>query len=83
MAAMARCPYRRSVAVKSQPKDHPDTYLTLPQAAEIVGLSVKTLRRRISAGSLTAYRFGPRSIRIKRSDLEASGHRIPSARWDE
>lgn len=58
-----------------------DRYLTLPEAAEVVGQSVKTLRRRISAGTLVAYRFGPRSIRVKRADLEASGRQIPSSRW--
>lgn len=68
--------------MKAQPKDR-EVYLTLPEAAEVVGQSVKTLRRRIAAGSLVAYRFGPRSIRVKRADLEASGHRIPSARWIE
>lgn len=66
----------------TQTTDRVDGYLTLPEAADIVGQSVKTLRRRIAAGALTAYRFGPRSIRVKRADLEASGHRIPSARFD-
>lgn len=56
------------------------TYVTLAQAAEILNQSVKTLRRRISDGSLPAYRFGPRSIRVRVEDLEASCHRIPSAR---
>ncbi|EGD42877.1 helix-turn-helix domain-containing protein [Nocardioides sp. NPDC057772] len=60
-----------------------DIYLSLPEAAEVVGQSVKTLRRRIAAGTLVAYRFGPRAIRIKRTDLEASGHQVPSARWVE
>lgn len=60
-----------------------DVYLSLPEASEVVGQSVKTLRRRIASGTLVAYRFGPRSIRVKRADLEASGHQIPSARWEE
>jgi excisionase family DNA binding protein len=57
----------------------PHQYLSLPEAAEYLGQSVKTLRRRIAAGTLPAYRFGPRSIRVRLSDLEASGHRVPSA----
>ena len=57
----------------------PHQYLTLPEAAAYVGQSVKTLRRRISAGTLPAYRFGPRSIRVRLADLEATGHRVPSA----
>lgn len=59
-------------------QDNP--YLSLPDAAELVGQSVKTLRRRIADGRLPAYRFGPRSIRVRLADLEACGHRIPSAR---
>ena len=35
------------------------TYLILAEVAEVVGQSVKTLRRRISAGTFPAYRFGP------------------------
>lgn len=57
------------------------TYVSLEQAAEITGQSVKTIRRRISDGTIPAYRFGPRQIRIKLEDLEAMARRIPSARW--
>jgi excisionase family DNA binding protein len=56
------------------------TYLSLEQAAEITDQSVKTIRRRISDGSLPAYRFGPRHIRVKLEDLQALAHRIPAAR---
>ncbi|HJQ07312.1 MAG TPA: helix-turn-helix domain-containing protein [Nocardioides sp.] len=54
-------------------------YLSLSEAAEIVGQSVNTLRRRIASGTLPAYRFGPRSIRVRLADVEALGRRIPSA----
>ena len=57
------------------------TYVSLEQAAEITEQSVKTIRRRISDGTIPAYRFGPRQIRIKLEDLEAMARRIPSARW--
>ncbi|MGI9155328.1 MAG: helix-turn-helix domain-containing protein [Marmoricola sp.] len=57
------------------------TYISLEQAAEITEQSVKTLRRRVSDGSLPAYKFGPRNIRVRLEDLEASARRIPSARW--
>lgn len=55
-------------------------YVTLAQAADILGQSVKTVRRRISDGTLPAYRVGPRSIRLRVEDLEISCRRIPSAR---
>lgn len=57
----------------------PHQYLSLPEAAEYVGQSVTTLRRRIAVGTLPTYRFGPRSIRVRLADLEATGHRVPSA----
>ena len=56
------------------------TYLSLEQAAEITDQSIRTLRRRISDGSLPAYRLGPRIIRIKLDDLQALARRIPAAR---
>lgn len=55
-------------------------YLTLAQASEYLGQSVKTLRRRIAAGALPAYRFGPRLIRVRLHDLDAIAERIPNAR---
>ena len=45
--------------------------LPLQQAAEVAACSVSTLRNLIARGDLTAYRFGPRMIRIRRQDLEA------------
>lgn len=54
------------------------TYLSLEQAAQITEQSVKTIRRRIADGTLPAYRFGGRSIRIKLEDLEAAARLIPT-----
>jgi excisionase family DNA binding protein len=45
-------------------------WLSLQQAALIYGISVDTLRRRISAGKLPASRFGARLIRVRIADLE-------------
>ncbi len=55
------------------------TYVSLAQAAEITEQSVRTIRRRVSDGSLPAYKFGPRHIRIKLEDLEAMARRVASA----
>lgn len=38
--------------------------LSLQEAADTYGVSTRTLRRYISAGRLTAYRIGPRLIRL-------------------
>lgn len=44
--------------------------LSLKEAADRVGVSVKTLRRRIASGDLPAYRSG-RIIRVNTTDLDA------------
>lgn len=46
-------------------------YETLREAADRLGVSEKTLRRRIAEGSLTAYRMGPRLIRLRAADVDA------------
>ena len=52
-------------------------WLSLQQAAAIYGVSVDTLRRRISAGKLPASRFGVRLIRVRIEDLDRMYRRIP------
>ena len=51
-------------------------YLSLDEAAEIMSLSIKTIRRRISDGTIPAYQCGKRPIRIRLDDLEAALRRI-------
>ncbi|MGB3687088.1 MAG: helix-turn-helix domain-containing protein [Ornithinimicrobium sp.] len=43
---------------------------SLSQAAERTGLSTRTLRRRIAAGDLRAYRSSPRIIRVDPRDVD-------------
>lgn len=40
-------------------------YLSLEQAAEVMSLSIKTIRRRIADGTIPAYQCGRRPIRIR------------------
>ena len=54
-------------------------WLSIPAAASWVSVSVKTIRRRIAAGDLRAYRCG-KSIRVKTDDLEAMMRPVPSAK---
>lgn len=56
-------------------------YVSLDEAAEIMSLSTRTIRRRISDGTIPAYQCGRRPIRIRLDELEAALRRIPSARW--
>ena len=53
-------------------------WLSLQQAAAFYGVSVDTLRRRISAGKLRASRFGVRLIRVRVDDLEKLFRAIPT-----
>lgn len=56
-------------------------YLSLEEAAQVMSLSVRTIRRRIADGTIPAYQCGRRPIRIRLDELEAALRRIPSARW--
>ena len=45
-------------------------YESMLEAAARTGVSVRTLRRRIAAGQLRAYRSGPRIIRLDPKDVD-------------
>ena len=46
-------------------------WITRQQAAERLGISLPTLDGLIRRGQLTAYRIGPRIVRIEEKDLDA------------
>lgn len=52
------------------------TYESLPSAAARIGVSVKTLRRRIAEGVLPVYRCGM-ILRLDPNDVDAMFHRYP------
>ena len=54
-------------------------WLSITGAAVWVSLSAKTIRRKIAAGELRAYRCG-KTIRVKTDDLEAMMRPVPSAK---
>ena len=60
-------------------KDLP-IYLSLDEAAQIMSLSTRTIRRRISDGTIPAYHCGHRAIRVRLDELQGALRRIPSAR---
>ncbi len=55
----------------------PSEYLTLPAAAQLLGVSPQTLRRRIKAGTLPAFRLaGGQTILLQRAALLKLLHRL-------
>lgn len=58
----------------------PGAFISLSTAAEILGISVRTLRRRIAEGKLSAFRTGRRIIRVRLRDLEHVLREVPSAK---
>lgn len=58
-------------------------YLSLKEAADWYGVSERTLRRRVSEGRLRAYRVGPRSIRVRSTDVAALAEQIPTTQVGE
>ena len=54
-------------------------YLSVEEAAEVMSVSAKTIRRRISDGTIPANQCGRRIIRIRLDDLEAAFRRLPCA----
>jgi excisionase family DNA binding protein len=54
------------------------TWVSLADAAEHVGVTTRTLRRWIAAGTLPAYRVGPRLVRVDLGDVEELMRPIPT-----
>jgi len=46
-----------------------DKWITIAEAADFLGVSADTIRRRIGAGEITARRFGPRLVRVEFASL--------------
>lgn len=52
---------------------HESNWGTMEEAARYLGVSAKTIRRRITDGTIRAKKFGPRTIRVDMDSLEQSG----------
>ena len=50
----------------------------LKAGAEYLAVSVKTCRRMVSRGDLTAYRVGPKLLRLDAEELDRIARRIPA-----
>lgn len=59
-------------------------YINVEEAARVLSVSVKTIRRLIADGDLRAYRCRKRNLRIKVEDLDSVMRLVPSAAcWSE
>lgn len=56
--------------------------ISIQDAAELLGVSTDTVRRRIADGSLAAYRVGPRLLRVDRAAVEALAQPVPTVGTD-
>jgi excisionase family DNA binding protein len=54
------------------------TRLSPAEVAAEWGVTLRTVRRMISDGRLTAYKLGPKLVRIRREDMDLAMHRIPA-----
>ncbi len=59
----------------------PRQLVTLCEAAEILAVSVKTVRRYIAAGDLDAVRLGRRTIRVRVESLDELIDAHPVNAW--
>lgn len=61
----------------------PRQLVTLCEAAEVLAVSVKTVRRYIAAGEIDAVRLGRRTIRVKADSIDRLIDNHPVTTWHE
>ena len=55
-------------------------WISMEDAAKYLGVSVKTVRRRIADGTVAAQKIGPRLIRVDANSLQSAGAPV-TERW--
>lgn len=67
-------------ATANAPRRTPSRRLaSIADAADYAACSGKTIRRRIADGTIRAYRFGKRSVRVDLDDVDGALREIPTA----
>lgn len=54
-------------------------WASLAEAGAYVGVSTKTIRRRVADGTIPAHRIGPRLVRVDLDDVDDAFRTIPTA----
>ena len=49
-----------------------DRFVSIAEAAEYLGVNVRTIRNMLYDGRLKAHKLGPRIVRIRLSDIDAA-----------
>jgi excisionase family DNA binding protein len=49
-----------------------DRLVSIAEAAEYLGVNVRSIRNMLTDGRLKAYKLGPRIVRIRLSDIDAA-----------
>ncbi len=57
-----------------------ESYISVSECANYLGVTTKTVRRMIAAGQLSGYRIGPRLLRIPVAEVEALFRPIPTTK---
>jgi excisionase family DNA binding protein len=57
--------------MSESPIQRPEKFLSILQVAEMFGVKKKTIFEWIQAGTLTVYKMGPKTFRIKECDVNA------------
>jgi excisionase family DNA binding protein len=61
----------------------PSRLVTLAEAADALGVSVRTVRRFIGYGYLEGFRVGPRAVRVRAGDVNRLVRRLPDGYADD
>ena len=68
------------MSAPASPRSTLPVCLSLAEAADVMSLSVKTVRRRVADGTIPAYTCGRGTLRIRLDDLENAMRLVPTAR---
>lgn len=65
--------YHRAPGPRVAQRIHPQ------EAADALGVSIRTIRRWVAEGKLTAYRVGPKLLRLDPAEVDALSRQLPTA----
>lgn len=68
-----------STKARDTNQKRPGRLMSVAQAAAIVDVSPRTIRRWISLGQLRGYRVGARLLKVSAEDIDALARQIPTA----